>query len=104
MRLRLRLCFTSITCGELIEHTTPEHCLRAGQCTCLELRGWLAQRWASYKTTIGSTWDQALLSYAAARDAACWQLNRPEPTVWSLLEGIGSCYQDLKAHPWPTQG
>jgi hypothetical protein len=38
-----------------------------------------------------------LQSYAAARDAACWQLDRTEPAVWSLLTGIESCYQDLQA-------
>ncbi len=47
---------------------------------------------------IGSTWDKPLLSYAAARDAACWQLTRSEPTVWSLLEGVESCFQSFKSH------
>jgi len=56
-------------------------------------------RRSAYLTTIGSTWDRGLVSYAAARDAACWQVERPESAVWSLLEGIESCYQDLKAHP-----
>jgi hypothetical protein len=69
------------------------------QCTSHQLRDWLTKRRAAYQTTTGSTWDKTLLSYAAARDAACWQLDRPEPAVWSLLEGIESCYQDLKAHP-----
>jgi hypothetical protein len=67
------------------------------QCTCQQLRDWLTWRRTAYLTTIGSTWDKALLSYAAARDAACWQLDRSEPAVWSLVDGIESCYQDLQA-------
>jgi hypothetical protein len=74
------------------------------QCTRQELRDWLTQRRTAYLATIGSTWDRGLLSYAPARDAACWQLDRPEPEVWLLLEGIESCYQDLKAHPVRRQG
>ena len=43
------------------------------------------------------------LSYAAARDAACWQLDRPEPAAWSLLDGVESCDQDLQAGPAPAR-
>jgi hypothetical protein len=69
------------------------------QCTHQQLRDWLTQRRTAYQTTIGSTWDKPLLSYAAARDAACWQLDRPEPVVWPLLEEIESCDPDLQARP-----
>ena len=64
------------------------------QCGKLELREWLTNRKASYYATIAKTWDCGLLAYAAARDAACWQLDRTEPEVWDLLEGIESCIED----------
>ncbi len=66
------------------------------QCDDRQLREWLTQRKAHYFATIGMNWDSALLNYAAARDAACWQLNRTEAQVWELLEGIESCLADLK--------
>jgi len=37
------------------------------------------------------------LSYAAARDAASWQLDRTETEVWDLLAGFESCVDDLKS-------
>lgn len=40
-----------------------------------------------FQSTIRA-WDRPLLAYAAARDAACWQLDRTEVKVWSLLEGL----------------
>ncbi|MEI6193170.1 MAG: hypothetical protein WCS42_02450 [Verrucomicrobiota bacterium] len=43
-----------------------------------------------------ATHNYGLLAYAAARDAACWQLERAEAEVWELLEGIESCIEDLK--------
>jgi hypothetical protein len=67
------------------------------QCISQQIRRWLTKRRATYQTTTGCTWDTPLQSYAAARDAACWQLDRTEPAVWSLLTGIESCYQDLQA-------
>lgn len=38
-------------------------------------------------------WPDQTCSYAAARDAACWQLNRTEPAIWELLETMGAMVQ-----------
>jgi len=67
------------------------------QCGDRQLREWLTRRKAAYLETTFKTWDSGLLTYAAARDAACWQLDRPETEVWSLLEGIDSCVDDLES-------
>ena len=69
---------------------------QARQCGNPQLREWLTRRKSAYYTTIGKTWDCGLLAYAAARDAACWQLDRTEAEVWALLEGIESCVLDIK--------
>lgn len=50
------------------------------------LCAWLQRREADYYAGHGRRWDCALHTYAAARDAACWQLNRTEAEVWTLLE------------------
>jgi hypothetical protein len=34
---------------------------------------------------------------ADARDAAFWLLDRTETEVWSLLEGIESCVENIKS-------
>jgi hypothetical protein len=52
------------------------------------LAAWLARREAQYFDGCGTTWDCGTLAYAAARDAACWQLNRSEAEVWQLLAGF----------------
>lgn len=49
---------------------------------------WLARRESAYFEGPGRCWDCALHAYAAARDAACWQLNRDESQVWELLVGF----------------
>jgi len=49
------------------------------------LTAWLVRRECAYYDGPGRRWDCALLAYAAARDAACWQLNRSEGDVWALL-------------------
>jgi hypothetical protein len=67
------------------------------QCGNAQLREWLTRRKSAYASTPMNTWDPTLVTYAAARDAACWQLDRPEPEVWFLLEGIESCVTDLKS-------
>jgi len=67
------------------------------QCGDHQLREWLTRRKAAYAETTFKTWDSGLLTYATARDAACWQLARPEAEVWSLLEGLESCVEDLKS-------
>ena len=66
------------------------------QCAHQPLREWLTRRKVAYGETIAATWHRRLIAYAAGRDAACWQLNRSESEVWSLLEGIESCLNDLK--------
>jgi hypothetical protein len=55
-----------------------------------ELREWLTRRKAHYAATFGQAWPAGLPAYAAARDAACWQLDRSEAKVLNLLEGINS--------------
>ena len=70
------------------------------QCSDRQLREWLTRRKAAYLETTFKTWDSSLLTYAAARDAACWQLDRTEAEVWSLLEGIESCVEDINPVRW----
>jgi len=48
------------------------------------LTAWLVRRESAYYDGPGKKWDCALLAYAAARDAACWQLNRSESEVLNL--------------------
>ena len=49
------------------------------------LAAWLVLRENGYFDCNGRTWDCGLICYAAARDAACWQLGRGERELWSLL-------------------
>ena len=53
-----------------------------------ELTAWLVERENAYFEGPGQKWDCAIICYAAARDAACWQLQRTENDVWELLEGL----------------
>jgi hypothetical protein len=81
---------------------TPVHremviAYQSRQCANRRHREWLTRRKAAYLVTMAKTWDTRLLAYAAARDAACWQLNRTEAEVWELLDGIESCVQALKS-------
>ncbi len=55
------------------------------------LTAWLVRREVAYFDGLGRHWDCALHAYAAARDAACWQLNRSERDVLELLAGIDAC-------------
>ena len=51
------------------------------------LTAWLRGRETAYCDGPGRHWDRGLIHYAAARDAACWQLNcTDEREVWQLLE------------------
>jgi hypothetical protein len=52
------------------------------------LRAWLVRRECTYYDGPGRTWDCSTFAYAAARDAACWQLNRGEREVLALLAGF----------------
>jgi hypothetical protein len=69
------------------------------QCNNRHLREWLTRRKRDYFVTVGKTWDGNLLAYAAARDAACWQLDRTESKIWFLLEEIESCLANIKYKP-----
>ena len=56
-----------------------------------QLTAWLVTRENVYYDGPGSKWDCGLICYAAARDAACWQLNRSERDVLELLSGFDEC-------------
>jgi hypothetical protein len=64
------------------------------QCSDNVIHAWVMQRIACYVEKFSQTWSEDLPTYAAARDAACWQLNRTETAVWLLLEGIEACLKD----------
>jgi len=59
----------------------------------------MTRRRSVYFEAGAKTWASGLLNYAVARDATCWQLDRTEAEVWSLLEGIESCLEDLQLKP-----
>jgi hypothetical protein len=61
------------------------------------LSAWLVRRECAYYDGPGRVWDCALHAYAAARDAACWQLNRCEAEVWQLLEGFDEAANNPRA-------
>lgn len=50
------------------------------------LCAWVVRRECAYYDGPGRHWDCAIHAYAAARDAACWQLSRTESEVWEFLE------------------
>ena len=54
------------------------------------LTAWLVRRESDYYDGPGKHWDCAAFSYAAARDAACWQLRRDERGVCELLADAAS--------------
>ncbi len=64
----------------------------------IELRAWLVRRRADYISMTAGTWDAPLITYAVARDAACWQLARPEPHVCDLLAGLEACHSDIHSN------
>ncbi len=64
----------------MIAYMLRQGCDRPG-----ELTAWLVRRESAYYDGLGRNWDCALHAYAAARDAACWQLSRGEANVWELL-------------------
>ena len=66
-------------------------CDRPGQLTA-----WLVRRENAYYAGPGRHWDCSLLAYAAARDDACWQLERSEREVWNLLEGLAEATHNKK--------
>lgn len=60
---------------------------QTGSQRCPLLR-WLVTREAQYFNGPGRHWDCALHAYAAARDAATWQLQKQEAEAWQILEGF----------------
>ena len=52
------------------------------------LTHWLVRRECDYYEGPGQQWDSSAFAYAAARDCACWQLNRCEREVLALLDGF----------------
>jgi hypothetical protein len=64
----------------VLEYLLRQGCDRPGPLTA-----WLVCRECAYYDGPGYNWDCCSFSYAAARDAACWQLNRTESEVWELL-------------------
>lgn len=67
----------------VINYMVQQGCDRPGPLTA-----WLVRRECAYYDGPGGCWDCALFSYAAARDAACWQLSRSEREVLELLAGF----------------
>ena len=59
------------------------------------LAAWMGRRECAYFDGVGRHWDCALHAYAAARDAACWQLNRSERDVLEMLAGFDQCSRNL---------
>lgn len=74
----------------MIAYMLRQGCDRPGQLTA-----WLVRRECAYYDGLGRHWDCALHAYAAARDAACWQLNRSERDVLGLLADFDPCSRDL---------
>lgn len=70
--------------------------LRQGCDRPCQLAAWLVRRECAYYDGPGRHWDCALHAYAAARDAACWQLNRSESDVWELLAGFDKTMERMK--------
>lgn len=74
----------------VIAYVLRQGCDRPGSLTA-----WLVRRETAYYDGPGRSWDCALHAYAAARDAACWQLNRSEGDVWQFLSAFDECGQNL---------
>ena len=73
-------CPTAENRERVIAYLLRQGCNRPGLLTA-----WLARRESAYYDGLGRKWDCALHAYAAARDAACWQLQRSEQEIWELL-------------------
>ena len=72
----------------MITYLLRQGCDRPGHLT-----RWLVRRECAYYDGPGQRWDCALHAYAAARDAACWQLSRAESEVWQFLEATAETYR-----------
>lgn len=65
-----------------------DYLLRQGADRPGSLTNWLVRRECDYYEGPGKQWACSAFAYAAARDCACWQLNRTEREVLELLEGF----------------
>lgn len=65
-----------------------DYLLRQGAGRPCSLVAWLVRRESDYYDGPGRTWDCSAFAYAAARDAACFQLNRTKGEVLDLLAGF----------------
>lgn len=74
----------------MIAYLLRQGCNRPGPLTA-----WLVRRECAYYDGQGRHWDCALHAYAAARDAACWQLHRSGRDVLDLLAVVSECSGDL---------
>ena len=86
----------------IMPRPTPEnrervisYIFRQGDGRPCPLYAWIVKRECAYYDRPGRKWDCALHAYAAARDAACWQLNRSESDVWQLLSTFDECRENL---------
>ena len=56
------------------------------------LAAWLMRREHAYFDGPGQTWDCGSICYAAARDVACWQLQRDESEMTQTIAGFEESY------------
>lgn len=77
-----------------ISYLLRQGCDRPGPITA-----WVVRREGAYYNGLGRHWDCALHAYAAARDVACWQLNRSESEVMDMLAGFDECSRMGEAEP-----
>jgi hypothetical protein len=58
---------------------------------------WCLKRELAYLETF--QWPDQICTYASARDAACWQLNRNEKEVWEFLEATNEVAATCRNKP-----
>lgn len=87
-----RSCPTPQDRERMIAYLLRQGCDRPGPLTA-----WLVRRECAYFNGPGRKWDCSLHAYSAARDAACWQLNRTEYDLWHLLEGMDGAHHLRKS-------
>ena len=83
-------------------HLVVDYLSRQTKARFTPLARWLVSREVAYHEGPGRRWDCALFSYAAARDAACWQLKRTEGELWTLLEGFQEVADSMR-RPSPEE-
>lgn len=72
-----------------------DYVFRQGDGKPCPLYEWVVKRECAYYDGPGRRWDCALHAYAAARDVACWQLNRSESDLWELLSTFEECRKNM---------